>query len=642
MEVMCWKNLCLSAVALVGLRADTLTLAAGSNYVAAGSNGALTVTTNAANATTFERLYAGNGFFYLRVNGRGYVTTNAASGALSIDAPNTAEAEEFQANPPSGASATLAVRSTSGYVEVTGSTVVGNALNGEGTTFTLTMAADATPMVEVDFDNPRQKIAGFGAADAFFTNWLTAHPNKEQIYALLFGRDALGASFLRVQDIYGQSSSTPFDPDTAEVVAKANAYRGSPIAVLMTSWSPPAALKASLMVNCNGAQTEPGCTLAKVNGAYNYAGFAQYWYDSLNAYAALGVKPTYISLQNEPDFTPSAYAGCRFDPTEQPGGIYAGYKQALDAVYTKLQGMIDPPEMIGPEVVGLGYNIPENYLSALNGTELDELDAFAHHLYHGGDSADPDSYDGSMLQLAGAASGKTLFETEFDHSSDQKNALETAWLIHDAMSAEEASTYLYWSLFWPDTNQLIYIDNPFNQPSSWVYPSGYHINDYYYALQHFSRFVQPGFQRIASPTGLANLRATAYYSARDGRLVFVLINTSTTATLSPTLAAPMHTGRRSEQNLTADSQTADPSQSGSANDERGQYNATAVYRSTFSGTSERFAYLGPLAASGLVTLPAESVATVVIDGVTPPCGAFTHCRALGELLGEVVGADALE
>ena len=63
-----------------------------------------------------------------------------------------------------------------------------------------------------------------------------------------------------------------------------------------------------------------GCTLAKVNGGYNYAGFAQYWYDSLNAYAALGVRPDFISLQNEPDFTPNGYGGCRFDPAEQAGG----------------------------------------------------------------------------------------------------------------------------------------------------------------------------------------------------------------------------------------------------------------------------------------------------------------------------------
>ena len=638
-----WKWL-VPALAVVGLRADTITLAAGQNYLTIGADDALTVTTKAANAQTFERLYAGNGCFYLQVNGTGYVATNATTGALSVTAATTATAEQFQTS-PAGSNVNLVARSTSGYVEVTGSTVVANASAGNATAFALAATPDATPQVEVDFANPRQKIDGFGAADAFYTSWLMAHPNKEQIYALLFGRETLGASILRVQNIYAQQqtpTTTPFDPETEEVVAKANEYRGSPITVLMSSWSPPPPLKASGQVNCNGAsQTEPGCTLAKANGGgYNYAGFAQYWFDSLNAYASLGVTPDYISLQNEPDWTPSGYAGCRFDPTEEPGGIYAGYKQALDAVYTKLQTTTNPPAIVGPEVVGIGYNDPENYLDALDANELGELGAVAHHLYHGGDSsgsAMPDSFNGSMLQLAGAAPNKTLWETEFDHSSDQNSAMDTAWLIHDSMATEEASAYLYWHYFWPNTtespsdtasrNQLIYIDDPFSPTSSWLYPNGYHINDYYYALQHFSRFVQPGFRRIASTTGLDELRATAYYSQQERRLVFVLINTSGTDTLSPALVLPPHGPRGSEGAAVLGSSPLTPERPAQR-----QYVSTAVYRSTFSGTSERFALLGALPANGVVTLPPQAVATVVVTEVMPPCGAYRPCHAPGSVL----------
>ena len=140
-----------------------------------------------------------------------------------------------------------------------------------------------------------------------------------------------------------------------------------------------------------------------MNGSYNYDGFAQYWYDSLNAYASLGVTPEYISLQNEPDFTPSGYAGCRFDPTEESGGIYAGYKQALDATSAKVRTLPNPPVMVGPELVGIGYGTIESYLSALDAEELGEMGAVVHHLYTGGDSATPDSFNPAMLQLAAAA-----------------------------------------------------------------------------------------------------------------------------------------------------------------------------------------------------------------------------------------------
>ena len=242
------------------LQADTLTLASGSNYVGVGASGALTVTANASNAQIFERLYAGNGYFYLRVNGSGYVATHPSTGALMAVASSTATAEQFATSAAAGSDVNLMARSTAGYVEMSGSAVVANATSANATAFLLSATPDTAPQVELDFSNPRQKIVGFGAADAFYTNWLTAHPNKEQIYALLFGPENLGASVLRVQNIYGQPQPqpTPFDPDTQEVVAKANSYRGSPITVLMTSWSPPGALKASGHVSCQGSANRAG------------------------------------------------------------------------------------------------------------------------------------------------------------------------------------------------------------------------------------------------------------------------------------------------------------------------------------------------------------------------------------------------
>jgi O-glycosyl hydrolase len=287
--------------------------------------------------------------------------------------------------------------------------------------------------------------------------------------------------------------------------------------------------------------------------------------------------------------------------------------------------LTNPPVFVGPEVVGIGYNVIENYISALSSNELAQMGAVAHHLYHGGDSGAPDSFNTSMMQLAGAAPSTRLFETEFDHSADQQTAMDTAWLIHDSMATEEASAYLYWSYFWPDQNQLVYIDNPFNAPSSWTYPqTGYHINDYYYAVQHYSRFVQPGFQRMAALTGLGELRATAYFDQKAGRLVFVLVNTSSSDTLAPALAMPGPLPRASEA-LARESGTA----SGALPAATLRYGPTAVYRSTFSGTNERFASLGPLAGNNVVTLPPQSVATVVIDNVAADCAMapFRGCRA---------------
>ena len=88
-----WSLLAAFALAL---RADTLTLASASNYVSNGAGNALTTTADPRKAVTFERLYAGNGFFYLRWNGALYVATDPSTGALALTAPNTVTAEQFQ------------------------------------------------------------------------------------------------------------------------------------------------------------------------------------------------------------------------------------------------------------------------------------------------------------------------------------------------------------------------------------------------------------------------------------------------------------------------------------------------------------------------------------------------------------------
>jgi hypothetical protein len=95
------------------------------------------------------------------------------------------------------------------------------------------------------FASPNQTIAGFGAAEAFDTNYLTSHPYRAEIYKALFDPTAgLGLSFLRVQNNY-RGVATGFDTDTPTIVAAANAANGSPLTLLMSSWSPSADLKSN-------------------------------------------------------------------------------------------------------------------------------------------------------------------------------------------------------------------------------------------------------------------------------------------------------------------------------------------------------------------------------------------------------------
>ena len=181
--------------------------------------------------------------------------------------------------------------------------------------------ADAT--VTVDVGQRFQVLEGFGASVAWYGDWLTKHPRKREIYELMF-RD-LGLDILRLRNSYRETGGN-FDPVAAELVSEATSSLDHAPSVLLTSWSPPARLKANGKTECRG---ESSCTLKQENGSFLYAEFADYWRQALHAYAALGVNPTWISIQNEPDFIPPSWEGCRFDAGE---GTYPSYQKALAAV----------------------------------------------------------------------------------------------------------------------------------------------------------------------------------------------------------------------------------------------------------------------------------------------------------------------
>ena len=58
--------------------------------------------------------------------------------------------------------------------------------------------------------------------------------------------------------------------------------------------------------------------------------------------------------------------------------------------------MDNPPKILGPEVLGIGYNNFDGYMSLIN---TDYLDGLAFHLYHGGDENQPDSFNNELLKL---------------------------------------------------------------------------------------------------------------------------------------------------------------------------------------------------------------------------------------------------
>lgn len=423
----------------------------------------------------------------------------------------------------------------------------------------------------IDAGTTFQTIEGIGGAVCFYNGWFPAHPAWEEIADHAFS--GLNISMLRLGNWWRGTDGQ--DTETYEIVSEAHERLGNSLPILMSSWSPPAYLKSNGEVGNGG-------TLVQVSGNYDYQGFADYWRDSLEDYASHGIVPTWVSIQNEPDWT-ADYDSCRFNPTEAPwnGASFASYALALEAVHTELEAsMSSPPKLLGPGCVGLYGNAGayRDYIASMNPAHYDGT---AHHLYGGSTDGSADGYKPVFQTIAGVVPEKPRFMTEF---GDIKGLIECANLIHNLMAVEGVSGYNHWSLIWPGEIGLVEIENPFN-PGNWTTEDGYWLNPAYWSVKHFSYHIRPGFQRVASQSTDPNVLPSAYRSPDGKRLVAVFINRSET----------------SSAEVAMDIEGFDPAFS-------------AVHQST---EADAYVSVGELT-GGSLTLPVSSVTTVVFDREARP------------------------
>lgn len=415
----------------------------------------------------------------------------------------------------------------------------------------------------IDINKRYQVMEGFGASIAWYDNLLPVHPNKEEIYDTIFKE--LGLDILRLQNWYGKRDRV--GQYTGEIVRKAEEFLGRPVKILISSWSPPEELKSNNDV-------ENGGTLKKENGEYVYDRFADYWYDSLMAYEEAGIRADFISIQNEPDYKAS-WNSCLFMPEETEE--YAGYDRALEAVYKKLHSeMENPPKILGPETIGIGYPEFDKYLEKMN---LDYIYGIAHHLYRGGSHLNPELFRYNMNQLRDRYAGIPKFQTEFERGD---NGLNTAWLIHNSLVEEDVNAYLYWDLIW-DNGGLVVIENPWFK-YQWRSEKGFYRSEEYYAFKHYSGFIHEGYRRVESRGSNNKVKISAFLSPAEDELIIVIVNTMIF-----------------EENLKLS--IADF-----------QIEESEIYESVFVKGGEKFLEKGSLNNEKRITAPAHSVITVRLKG----------------------------
>jgi O-glycosyl hydrolase/fibronectin type 3 domain-containing protein len=275
---------------------------------------------------------------------------------------------------------------------------------------------------------------------------------------------------------------------------------------MISSWSPPGYLKS------NGSANNGGTLKKDPNGDFMYDEFAQWWYDSLNYYAGVGVIADYINIQNEPNYV-DTWETCLFDPVES--STCAGYNIAFETVWQKLNTEMGPdmPKMLAAEARSIW--LTPDYLDNL--IEPSHVYGYTHHLYGDVFSGYLDYSVPDMYLLNVNYGDKPLMQTEFSKGDDVTSfneAMDLAVIMHNSLVAEEVSVYLYWELFWDGHKGLVSITS-----------STYTINPVYYAFKQFAYFTDPNWQRIDATVTDPRLRISAFISPDNQQISSIIINT---------------------------------------------------------------------------------------------------------------------
>lgn len=171
--------------------------------------------------------------------------------------------------------------------------------------------------LSVDPSRTFQTMEGFGGALAYNQSWLVHDKwggwnkdttNLRALYDTLFRSS--GLSILRLGNwVADEQTSVAHD---SILVAQAR-LRNPDLKLLVSSWSPPASLKANGRVGGN----TPHNTLKRdsLSGKFVYDRFGGWWKMSVQRLSRAGIVPTWISMQNEPDMN-VGYQSCLFTPAE--------------------------------------------------------------------------------------------------------------------------------------------------------------------------------------------------------------------------------------------------------------------------------------------------------------------------------------
>lgn len=348
--------------------------------------------------------------------------------------------------------------------------------------------------VSLDGAVSNQKFLGFGISTAWHQGEFSEDGGR--LFRELFDPSGLSLDFIRVPNDYTKDAKAGAYLNSADIIKKFRAMRPSG-KVMMSAWSPPKELKTTKSLLAT--RTEDGrLDAALLNWeCYN---FSRWWVDSLKYFDAQDALPDYMSIQNEPDFLNQAWPTCIITPK-----LYA---ESLDWITKELNwnGWAYKLFVVGPETSSLAA-----FADYKNQINISQLRNYAVHPY------DHPS-DEQWQEFYAANCDKPIFMTEYDGATDLAGSAAD---IHRALVHGQVSAYFSWSA----------VNFSKDPPESGLFDitSGAKQQKYY-ALAHFSRWIQRDDIRIKAVSGTGDLLAVAFKKPNgvgdDNRYSVVLINKS--------------------------------------------------------------------------------------------------------------------
>ena len=277
-----------------------------------------------------------------------------------------------------------------------------------------------------------------------------------------------------------------------------------------SSWSPPAWMKTS----------------EKLIGGTLKEGYEQelalYFRQFIEAYESHGIPIHAITIQNEPNFTPSTYPGMRLSPEQEKRIVVAIDKEFREPGAEKR--ILDTRIWINDHNMNHWRNARKVLDELREEGQLHMVDGVAFHHYNS--KASP----ANMSKLQALYPGINIQMTE--HSE---------WGVSGMYNIQQyfmnwSQSYMYWvpmtTLKLDEHNQGPYNRIPHLSPTLFiergVEESDLFVTPEYFLLSQFSRYIRPGAIRLACNPGSTERVTSVAFRNPDNSLVQVLVNQTET------------------------------------------------------------------------------------------------------------------